>query len=177
MYLAACPTFRKDLWLQPCSCLLGLHGAAGCVSCPRVSCGSCHQSGMQGDTAGMGSRRTGCWDGSSKTKLWTPLIIGGEESTYPEPGSSCPCARAKRSGKTPFKCLFLSELQREPSCLTKRRDVKSPGIRWYQSHHTLRNQGNFTQRFDIWHLCVDTIMCEDTCMCNIMSVSMRNCHP
>lgn len=109
MYLAACPTFRKDLWLQHCSCLLGLHSVAGCVSCPRVSCGSCSQSGMQGDISGRGSRRIGCWDGSPKTKLWTLLIIRGEKSTYPEPDSSCTCAHAKRrSGKTPFKCLFLS---------------------------------------------------------------------
>lgn len=123
-----------------------------------------------------GSRRIGCWNGRPKTKLWTPLTVRGEKTTYPEPDSSFPCAHAKRTGKTPSKCLFLSVLQREPSCLTERRDVKRPEIRWYQSHHSFSSQGNFTQGLDIQHLYVDTIMCGDTCMCNIIPVCMRNCH-
>lgn len=96
MYLAACPTFRKDLWGQHCVFLPGSLGLAHCLVPTCVSWGSYDQPGMQGDMSGRGSRRTGCWDGRSKTKLWTPLIGRGEKSTYPEPHSSCPCARAKK---------------------------------------------------------------------------------
>lgn len=91
--------------------------------------------------------------------------------------SLCTCKKKtwqKKGKNPPFDCLFISWLQRELSCLTERRDVKSLEIRGYQSHHSYRNQGNFTQGLDIWHLYVDTIMCGDTCMCNIIPGCMRN---
>lgn len=173
--------------LQKGSLVAALWVSAGVTWCgwlcflpTRVSWGSYDQSGMQADMRGRGSRRIGCWDGSSKTQLWTPLIVRGEKSIYPELDSSCPCACAKRRpGKKRPKTLFwvpVSLLITKGAQLPERRDLKNPEIRWYQTHHSFRNQGNFRQGLDIWHFYVDTIMCGDACMCNIIPGCRRNCY-
>lgn len=76
------------------------------VCCPQVLPMD-DQSGMQGDMSDAGSGRLWCRGSISKAKHWNPLIVCGENSTHLESDSSCyhPDG-SRRSGKTPFKCLF-----------------------------------------------------------------------
>lgn len=99
---ALCVSARITLW--------------GWLCCPHVLPVEVMISqGLQADVSDTGSRRLGCWDSSTKAKRWTPLIVSGEKSTCPEPDSSCPHANvSSRFGKTPFKCLFLSDCKGNP---------------------------------------------------------------
>lgn len=116
-----------------------------CFLPTRVSWGSYNQSGMQGDMSGRGRRRIGCWDGSSKTKLWTPLI--GEKSTYPEPDSSCSCAHAKRwSGKTLLSACFSLNYRAQLPDWEMWKALKSGGI----------NPTTALEIKVIWYMALDT---------------------